>query len=193
MPATATALTAPRPVINHPDGEYSTGAKWFHWTTVPLLIVSLTSGPIIRFIGDDAKMGFYAVHESVGLVILLLSAARLTWRLRHAPPPMPAHLPAIERFGAGTVHHAVYVALMVQPILGFLTTNAYGFPQRDQTAFLGFINFPKFMDANAGLALKLHWAHTIVGWSLIPMLLMHIGAVIYHHAIKRDGTLLRMI
>jgi len=177
----------------HPDGEYSRVAKWFHWITVPLIVVLLLTGLTIRFIADDPKIRFYMVHESIGLLVLLLSVSRLTWRLTHRPPPMAPHLPLMERLGANAVHHAVYLALIVQPILGFFTTNAYGFPQRGDRAFLGFIDLPKFMETNADLALKLHWGHSIVGWLLIPALTMHVGAVVYHHAIKRDGTLLRMI
>jgi cytochrome b561 len=186
-------LTATELDPRHPDGEYPQVSKWFHWITVPLIVILLLSGLTIRFIADEPKIRFYVVHESLGLLVLLLSAARLTWRLTHRPPAMASHLPPLERFGANTVHHAVYVVLIVQPILGFFTTNAYGFPQRDDRAFLGFINLPKFMDANVDLAHALHWAHSIVGWLLIPMLAMHVTAVVYHHAIRGDGTLMRMI
>jgi cytochrome b561 len=179
--------------LHHPDGEYSRVSKWFHWITVPLIAILLLSGLTIRFIADEPKIRFYMVHESLGLLVLLLSAARLTWRLTHRPPAMAPHLPPIERLGANGVHRAVYIALIVQPILGFLTTNAYGFPQRGDRAFLGFINLPTFMDANVDLAHTLHWAHSIVGWLLIPMLALHVTAIVYHHAIKGDGTLMRMI
>jgi cytochrome b561 len=177
----------------HPDGEYSRVSKWFHWLTVPMIAILILSGLTIRFIAEEPKIRFYMVHESLGLLVLLLSAARLTWRLTHRPPPMASHLPRFERFGANAVHHAVYGALIVQPVLGFFTTNAYGFPQRDDRAFLGFINLPRFMDANVDLAHTLHWAHSIVGWLLIPMLALHVTAVVYHHAIRGDGTLMRMI
>jgi len=177
----------------HPDGEYTRLAKWFHWTTVPLLALLLASGPTIRFAADHPKMVFYTVHESTGLLVLLLSAARVAWRLRHAPPAMAAHLPAFERFGANVVHHVLYAALIVQPLLGFFTTNAYGFPQRDATAFLGFIDVPAFMAANRALAVQLHWAHSLLGWLLVPLVALHVGAVLYRHAVKGDGTLLRMI
>lgn len=176
----------------HPDGEYSTAAKWFHWVTVPLIALLLASGLTIRFIADQWKMPFYTLHESVGLLVLTLSVVRLTWRLRHPPPPAE-HLPAFERSGAEAAHKLLYAALIVQPLLGFFTTNAYGFPQRDATAFLGFINLPQFMNAAPDLAQTLHWAHSIVGWMLLPLLAMHVTAVVHHHAGKRDGTLLRML
>ena len=40
----------------HPDGQYSRGSKWFHWLTVPPLVVLLLSGLTIRFISEESKM-----------------------------------------------------------------------------------------------------------------------------------------
>ncbi len=177
----------------HPDGEYSRGAKWFHWLTLPPLALILLSGLTIRFIGDEAKMAFYTVHESLGLLMLVLSASRLSWRLTHQPPPMASAVSAPERAAANAVHTLLYVLLIVQPLLGFFTTNALGFPQRDATAFLGFINLPKFMEAAPELAGTLHWAHSIVGWTLVPLLVAHVCGVLLRHVVKRDGTLLRML
>ena len=177
----------------HPDGQYSSLAKWFHWTTVPLLFLALATGLVIRFMKDDAKMGFYALHESVGLLILFLAIARLAWRGFSTPPALPDHIPARMRRAANAVHHGLYAALVIQPLLGFFTTNAYGFPMRGATAFLGFIDMPKFMEANETLALVLHWGHSLVGWAIPLLLAAHIGGAIYHHALRRDGTLLRMI
>jgi cytochrome b561 len=177
----------------HPDGQYSSLAKWFHWLTVPLMGIALASGLTIRFMKDDAKMGFYALHESVGLLILFLAIARLAWRGFSAPPPLPAHVPATMRMAASAVHHLLYAALIIQPVMGFFMTNAYGFPLQGSTAFLGFIDFPKFMEAWEGLARVLHWIHSLIGWSLPVLLAAHVGGAIYHHAVRRDGTLLRML
>jgi cytochrome b561 len=176
----------------HPAGEYSRAAKWFHWLTVLPLIVLLLSGPSLHLFVDEAKFRFYTVHESLGLLVLVLAAARLTWRLRHRPPDR-TYLPDFERRGSDAVHVALYVTLIVQPILGFFTTNAYGFPQQGATAFLGFIDLPKFMEASPSLALRLHWAHAIVGGLIVVLAVAHISGVLYHHIVTRDGTLLRMI
>lgn len=191
MDATATPIEGQDAL--HPDGQYSTLAKWFHWLTVPPLMIAMLSGLIIRFLKDDVKMAFYALHESLGLIILLLAVLRLAWRGTHRPPALPAHLPASMRAAAAGVHHALYAALILQPLLGFFTTNAYGYPQQGETAFLGFIDLPKFMPAAEGLAGVLHWGHSLLGWALPLLLAAHIGGAIYHHAIRRDGTLLRML
>ncbi len=185
--------SAPRVDAHHPDGQYSSGAKWFHWLTVPPLTITLLTGLTIRFINDDAKMRFYTLHESLGVLMLLLSIARLGWRLSHPAPPLVEGLPALIKRGIGSTHVLLYAALIVQPLLGFFTTNAYGFPQRGETAFLGLIDLPKVMEASPDLALRLHWAHSIIGWTLVPVIAAHLGGVLYHHIVRRDGTLLRML
>lgn len=193
----ATAMSAAEPIRGqdalHPDGQYSRLAKWFHWTTVPLLFLALSTGPIIRFIGEGAKMSFYAVHESAGLLVLFISIARLAWRGFSTPPALPDHIPRRMRLAADGVHHALYAALILQPILGFVTTNAYGFPMQGATAFLGFIDLPRIMAPNETVAFVFHWAHSLLGWTLPFLLAAHIGGAIYHHALRRDGTLLRML
>lgn len=181
----------------HPDGQYGATAKWFHWITVGLIAIALPTGFVIKFITGDSdgayKMAFYAIHESAGLTILFAALARILWKWRHPPPPHPADLPAPMRIAATATHHGLYALLIIQPLVGFLATNAWGFPLRGQTAYLGFIHLPKFMEASEGFATALSWVHTIGGYLFVLLLAAHIGAAIFHHAIRRDGTLMRML
>ena len=179
--------------LSRPDGSYSALAKIFHWVTVPLIGLALASGFTIAHIKDDAKMTYYAIHESVGLTLLLLALARLAWRRVSPPPAAPEHLPRAMRQAAAATHHALYAALVIQPLLGFFTTNAFGFPMQGATAYLGFIDMPKFMNAWEGLAKVLLTLHGILGWALPFLIAAHVTAAIYHHAIRRDGTLMRML
>lgn len=179
--------------VTHPDGSYNALAKIFHWVTVPLLVAALASGFTIGHIAEPSKLMFYAIHESLGLTILLVAIARLAWRRISPPPPLPDHLPRPMRIAANAVHHLLYAALIIQPLLGFFTTNAYGFPMQGATAYLGLIDLPKFMDAWEGLAKVLLTAHWLLGWTLLLLIPAHVAGAIFHHAIRRDGTLLRMI
>lgn len=176
---------------------YGTVAKWFHWITVSLIAVALPVGFVIKYITDKDdgvhKMLFYAIHESAGLTILFVAIARLVWRLSHPAPPLPMLVPELMRKAAAGVHHALYALLILQPILGFAATNAWGFPLQGATAYLGFIDFPKFMATNEPLAGILQSTHTIFGWALLVLLVLHVGGAILHQAIRRDGTLLRMV
>ena len=177
----------------HPDGQYTRGAKLFHWLTIPPLAIILLSGLTIRFIGDEAKMAFYTLHESLGLLMFVFASLRLAWRLTHAPPAMATEILPLERLGAETVHRLFYVILIVQPVLGFFTTNALGFPQQGATAFLGLIDVPRFMAASPNLAETLHLAHSLVGWALCGLIPVHLAGVLGRHIVYGDGTLLRML
>ena len=174
-------------------GSYTTVAKWFHWITVGLIAVALPVGFVIQHIKEADKMVFYAIHESAGVTILAVAIARLAWRLTHPAPPLAEDIPKPMRLAANTVHHLLYLALIVQPILGFIATNAWGFPLQGKTAYLGLIDLPKIMEPDKVLAGMVQTAHTILGWSLLGLLGLHIGGAVFHQAIRRDGTLLRMV
>lgn len=171
---------------------YTPIAKWFHWITAGLMAVALPTGLVIQHIKDSDKMAFYAIHESAGLTLFIVASLRLWYRIRH-PVPVDANVPAPMRLAATAVHHALYGALILQPLLGFFATNAFGFPMQGPTAYLGFIDLPKFMPVMEALANALLWAHRWLGWTIGALLVAHIGAVIFHQAIRRDGTLTRMV
>ncbi len=177
----------------HPAGQYGAIAKLFHWVTLGLMLVALPLGFVIQYVKDDSKMGFYAVHESAGLTILFVAIARLIWRRLSPPPSLPNDMPKMFRTASAAVHHSLYALLIIQPLLGFMATNAWGFPMRGATAYLGFIEFPKFMEAWESLAKILSLFHTIGGWLLVVLIALHVGGALFHHAIRRDGTLMRMI
>jgi len=171
---------------------YTPTAKWFHWITVCLIAIALPTGLVIQHIKESDKMAFYAIHESAGLTLLIVASLRLWYRVRH-PVALEPSLPAPMRVTATVVHHSLYAALIVQPLLGFFATNAFGFPMQGATAYFGFIDLPKFMPTMEGLGNVLIWIHRWLGWIIGALLVAHIGGVIFHQAIRRDGTLIRMV
>ena len=177
----------------HPAGQYGAIAKLFHWVTLGLMLVALPLGFVIQHVKDDSKMALYALHESAGLTILFVAIARLAWRWLSPPPSLPNDMPKLFRTISTAVHHSLYGLLILQPIFGFLATNAWGFPMRGATAYLGFVEFPKFMEAWESLAKILSLLHSIGGWLLVVLIALHVGGALFHHAIRRDGTLMRMI
>jgi len=177
----------------HPAGQYGAIAKLFHWVTLGLMLVALPLGFVIQHVKDASKMGFYALHESAGLTILFVAIARLIWRWLSPPPTQPNDLPKLMRTASTAVHHSLYALLIIQPLVGFMATNAWGFPMQEATAYLGFIEFPKFMEAWESLAKILSLFHTIGGWLLVVLIALHIGGALFHHTVRRDGTLMRMI
>lgn len=179
--------------IARPDGSYGAIAKIFHWVSVPLMLGAITTGFVVGYVRDSSKMDFYMIHESLGFTLLLVAIARIAWRRISPPPPLPGHLPPLMRRVARGAHLALYTVLILQPLLGFIGSNAWGFPMAGATAYLGFIDFPVFMPKNETLGTVLLAMHKYLGWTIVPLLGAHVAGAIYHHAIRRDGTLMRMI
>jgi cytochrome b561 len=180
----------------HPDGQYTTVAKWFHWVTVVLIAIALPVGFVIDYITPEpiaTKHLFISVHMSAGLTILFVSIARLGWRIAHPPPPLPEHVPPPLRLAANTVHWLLYAALIVQPVLGFAMANAMGYGMEEEFAYLGFIDIPAVIGEDEALMETLRQIHTWMGYAIAALLVAHIGGAVYHHAIRRDGTLMRML
>lgn len=171
---------------------YTPAAKWFHWISAPLMLAALGFGFAIEHIREADKLRFYQIHESIGVTLFLVTLARLWWRLRHPPPPHPA-IPPPMALAASITHALLYAALLAQPVLGFLGSNAFGFPMAGATAFLGLFDQPRFMATDEALGAALIAAHRLLGWATAALLLLHVAAVVFHQAIRKDGTLLRMV
>jgi cytochrome b561 len=70
-------------------------AKALHWITALLVLGLLGVGLWMTGLPlGFTKLYAYAWHKWIGLVVLLLTAARLLWRWRHPPPPLPGSIAA---------------------------------------------------------------------------------------------------
>jgi cytochrome b561 len=168
---------------------YPAAMRVMHWIVAALVLVVLPVGFVIDFIKDESQAPFYMVHESFGFLILWAMLLRLWIRMREKPPSHPHPGPALLHRLACAVHTGLYIALITQPILGFLATNAYGFPLE----LFGIIPIPSPIGKDPALADRLMSAHVFFGWTILVLLVLHIAGVVYHQAIRRDDTLLRMV
>jgi cytochrome b561 len=81
----------------------------------------------------------------------------------------------------------LYVALLAMPILGLLATAAGGYPVQ----FFEW-TLPGLIGKDKALSDTLFWLHGLVGWVLLGLILLHVGAAMRHWLIKRDGVMARM-
>ena len=54
-------------------------------------------------------------------------------------------------------------------------------------------NLPPIVGKDEAFATQLFTIHRWVGWLLIALVLMHVGAALYHQFIRRDSVLKRML
>ena len=168
--------------------RYSVPGRLLHWIVAVLVLVVLPLGAVIKFIEEDVKLTFYMIHESLGFLILWVMLVRLAVRLRKGSPP-PVPMPAWEHRLAETVHWSLYGALLLQPVFGFLATNAFGFP----LSWFGIVPVWSPIGKSPDLAPILMGVHVFLGYSILVLFLLHMAGVVHHHVLRRDATLYRML
>ena len=170
--------------------RYGLLAQSLHWLTAGLILVML---PLGFYMADlpigQQKFDLYQFHKSLGLTILLITLLRLGWRAVNRPPPLPAPLAGWERAAARWTHAALYALLIAQPLVGFLHSNAANFP----VVWWGIVPLPALIGASEPLAGVLVSVHAVLGIGLALVLVLHIGAALRHHFIKRNDVLRRML
>jgi cytochrome b561 len=127
-------------------------------------------------------------HFMLGLSVLAVVVLRLAARWSGVTPsPLPG-TPPWQRRLASLTHAALYVLLVGMPVLGWLALSADGKP----VPFFGAI-LPPLTSPDQALAHRLediHGSFGVIGYYLIGL---HAAAALFHHYVRRDGTLLRML
>ena len=173
-----------------PGGRYSSVSIGLHWLIAALLITQVILG--LQFSDlprGPAKGEAFALHMSLGISILLLSLARLGWRLTHPAPPLPAHYKTWERVLARATHVLFYVVMIGMPLTGWIMTSA---GPRPYPELWGLIPWPK-LPVGEGLAGPSSGFHHRGPWIFWTLLALHIAGALKHQLLDRDGTLWRML
>lgn len=174
------------PSVN--ESRYTGTAVSLHWLIAALIICAFTLGWIMTDLEvSPLKLRMFNWHKWVGVTILLLAIVRLLWRLTHKPPAM-LPMPAWQRIAAKTLHAVLYVLLLLQPLSGWVYSNAAGY----QVVYLGLVPLPNLVAKDKATADVLMERHEFLGWCLLVVVSLHILAALKHHFVDGDATLKRM-
>lgn len=178
------------PSIDSPS-RYTRPARWLHWSMFALVALAYLCINLFELFpkGSAARTNVLATHFLAGLAVLLLVLPRLWVRAQHPPPPI---VPPVDRWigilGKLT-HAALYLFLLVQPILGVITLQVGGKPVR----LFGTTLLPSFADQpDRALSHQLEHLHGTIGTVFYYVIGLHILAALWHHFGRRDNTLRRM-
>ncbi|WP_439530078.1 cytochrome b [Pannonibacter sp.] len=167
--------------------RYPATSRLLHWLVALLVLATWPLGMVIQFTAKEVQLDFYMLHESLGFLVLWLMLLRIGNRLV-ARPPQPEGR-AAERAAAGLVHGLLYVLLVVMPVSGFLATNAHGFP----LVWFNLVPVWSPIGKTPEIAGIFSAIHGFSAWGLLALLALHLGAVLVHHAVRRDTTLYKML
>ncbi|WP_306142768.1 cytochrome b [Roseibium sp. MMSF_3412] len=173
--------------LNIATPRYGSAARLLHWAVAVLVLLTWPLGLMIGFAKKDVVSSFYLLHESFGFMILWLMLLRVGNKLVSKAPPHEG--PAIERIAAATVHGLLYAFLIIMPVSGFLATNAHGFPLN----WFGIFQVWSPIGKSPDIAWTLSAIHEWSAWILLALFALHIGAVLFHHMLKKDKTLYKIL
>lgn len=168
---------------DHPNG-YRTPARMFHWGIALVVLLMIPAGLIMTREGLPRGLqdSLFIFHKNMGVILLPLVLLRMSYRLRHPPPPLPMTMPGWQRAIAGFSHSMLYALLLIMPLSGFTRVRAGGFPI-ELLDWLGAGPWIAKSDALARAAQSLHFGAAML---LIALICVHVGAALYHGLILRD-------
>ena len=170
-----------------------------HWGWISIAMHWLTALAVFSLFGLGlwmTELDYYdawyrkgpALHKSLGILLFILTMARLAWRRLDArPAPLSSHT-AREQKLAPLIHKLLYVLLLCIMLFGYLISTADG---RAIEVFNWFAvpatiyGFDKQEDI-AGLI------HLWLAVTLISLTVLHALAALKHHVLDKDRTLRRI-
>lgn len=169
---------------------YDRTARTLHWLVAALLAAQFIIAALLPDIEMDTPADVVvSAHFSFGIVIAALMVVRLVHRWLHPVAVAPGNAPAWERSVARATHLLFYAVLIVGPFLGWASASAHSIPVR----LFGLVLLPALAPRKAAWALQAGDVHGLAMWVLLGLIGLHAAAALYHHFVRHDDVLRRML
>jgi len=181
---------------SQPTSHYDSLSRAFHWLSAIVVTVAFILGPggfgrLMRQGVDPATRSDIVWHESLGLLVFVLTVLRLLWvAWRPAVPQIP--MARSMQVMAKLMHLALWTLLLALPITALLALGSEAHP----LTLLGGVRIDQMpLIANSALAKLADWGdvHQFLGDAIMWLAGLHAAAAIYHHVILKDGVLSTML
>ncbi len=174
---------------NHDIVRYNAIARALHAAIAVMVIFNLMTG-----IAGDALEDIwnpFPLHKGTGMVILVLSLARIGWRMTWTMPNWPATMGSLQRLMAKLTHIALYALMLILPVTGWIMSSANS---KYPISIWGLFEWPKLAVAKgSALAEVAHEGHEVLGYLMAGLVALHVAAALHHHFIIKDNVLRRML
>lgn len=163
-------------------------ARLLHWLMALMILAMLFIGIGMVSSVSQRHDWLLRIHKPLGLAILILAVVRLSVRLRHRPPALPAALPAPQKVAAYASHWLLYALMLTLPLVGWAMLSAGGYPVMLSDSW----RLPPVFPVDATAFAILRHLHTWLAMLLFVTILAHMAAALSHGLIRRDGVLSSM-
>jgi len=178
--------------------RYSAVAIGLHWAIAGMLLGMIWTGWNMHDANGREVEWLYQLHKSVGITILFLTIARVIWRVKNPPPPLPDEMKDWEKTASHLVHMVFYAVMIGAPLAGWALASMA--KVQVPTVLYGTVSWPH-LPILSGLAPEtkvslynvIEFMHSKSAWLIIAMLVLHVGGALKHEFSEEDGVLKRMI
>ncbi|WP_426699901.1 cytochrome b [Rhodanobacter sp. Col0626] len=167
---------------------FTLAARVLHWLMAIMILAMLFIGIGMVASVSERHDWLLRIHKPLGIAILILAVVRLTVRLRHPPPPLPAGLPALQKLAALASHWLLYSLMLAMPLIGWAMLSAGGYP----VMLGGSLRLPPIFPVSPIAFAVLRHMHAWFAMLLFLTFVAHMAAALYHGLIRRDGVLSSM-
>ena len=170
--------------------RYPRALQVLHWSIALLVGVQIALILVLRQLQSlDFGRLVLAAHRQCGALVLILIAARLILALRLRVPKSDARLPPWQSLAAHGAHLVMTLALLVQPVLGFLVAWSRG----DDVALAGVLKIPALVRLSNAEGMKLEAAHRWTATALLALVAVHVLAVAFNRLARKVSVIERML
>ena len=174
--------------------RHSRGSIFLHWLTAAAFAFQLGLGWRMDAAPGPQTFAVYQLHKSIGVTILLLTLARIGWRLGHPVPPFSAGLKRWERAFARIVHLSFYLVLLLMPLSGWLIVSTSR--TRIPTILFGTVPWPHLpipQGSAAAFNTLAGGVHSTLAVMVLVLIGLHILGALKHQFLDRDDEFGLMI
>ncbi len=170
--------------------KYSVGIRIFHWLTSACVFTLLIVGWYMTSLEESVpnKYSFFNFHESLGIVVLVVTASRVFLKFKSNQLELPSHLGPYEKKLANSVHFLLYGLLFLMPLTGILMTLLGGY----KVPFFIF-EFPNIFPTNKNASKFFENTHGIFAYTIAALIGFHILGILKELILKKKNLLKRMI
>lgn len=165
-------------------------ARALHWSMAILILLQAALGWVgAEMERSPLKVDVLTAHKSLGITLLLLVLFRLTWRWTHSAPAPPDTSRPWEIRAAWLSHAALYLLMIAVPLSGWLSASTSIVPWK----LWWLVPWPDIAAVDQQLHAYAEDLHEALIWWLVAILAVHVAAALWHHFVKRDGVLRKML
>jgi cytochrome b561 len=159
-----------------------------HWITAALVILNFASAEIWGLFARPTRHLLIVSHMSLGILLSIVVVARIVWRLLPGHQVAPATQGWDERLSKA-VQYLLYLLLLAQSVLGYIVRWSEG----QAMSFFGLLIPAPFAPMTRAEHHTLMERHNQIGWVIVILAAGHAAAALYHHFVRRDRVLERML